>query len=64
MSEMDEIKNVEEEAENEMFDEPMVGLSWKFNFDKMKFSMQVFRHKKPAYDGCIESNLTTAPANC
>ena len=32
MSEMDEIKNVEEEAENEMFDEPMVGLSWKFNF--------------------------------
>ena len=50
MSEMDEIKNVEEEAENEMFDEPMVELSWKFNFDKMKFSMQVFRHKKPAYE--------------
>lgn len=42
MSEMDEIKNVEEEAENEMFDEPMVGLSWKFNFDKMKFSMPGF----------------------
>lgn len=34
---MDEIKNVEEEAENEMFDEPMVGLSWKFNFDKEVF---------------------------